>query len=359
MKGERWREAAEQLAAWFEVHRRPMPWRGTRDPYGIWVSEVMLQQTRVATVLDKWPRFLRRFPTPGDLAAASDDELLSAWAGLGYYRRARQLRAAMQSVLAEHGGEIPREPEDFGALPGVGPYTRGAVLSIAHDAPLPAIDGNVERVLSRFDLVEGDPKKPATHRGFAKRIAYMHEAAAPSILNQALMELGATLCSKTRPSCLSCPIQKNCAARLAGRSEELPQKKPKPKPTVLSVQLLWAQDGKRVLARRVPKGEVNEGQLCLPGPGLPRPKYPSLKEALRQEHRLHAPKLGPSLGSIRHGITRYRLEIELCAPAMPKAKLDRALGLSWQRQDDPALPWSTVARKAFKLMAKQGKVAAE
>jgi A/G-specific adenine glycosylase len=345
-----WASIARQLADWYRAEARDLPWRSTRDPYAIWVSEVMLQQTRVTTVLEAWARFLERFPSPADLAQASDDALLSAWQGLGYYRRARQLRAAMQQLVARHDGEVPRDADALAALPGIGPYTKGALLSIVHDLPVPAIDGNVERVLARVSGYDQDPKTRTAHARFADGIAEMHQEDSPRVLNQALMELGALVCTPKSPRCDSCPIQAECIALAEHRVEELPLKKPRPRPTELVVELLLVERDGTVLSRRVPEGEANQGQVCLPGPGLPQPRHPDLASALEREHGLIASELGPVVGRFRHGITRYRIEVCVrgaepgLLPGLP------GRGLEWRGISDASVPWSTVARKAFRVV---------
>lgn len=212
----------DALLAWYDTHRRDLPWRHTHDPWAVWVSEVMLQQTRVESVIGYWQRFLARFPTPAALAAAPLDDLLALWAGLGYYARARHLHRAAQQVVERHGGEIPNDPEAFGALAGVGRYTCGAVLSIAFGRALPVVDGNVERVLCRVDRIEEDPRAPAVSRRLWAQAATLADGERPGDLNQALMELGATVCTPRAPRCLLCPIRSACGG--ADVAERLPLK---------------------------------------------------------------------------------------------------------------------------------------
>jgi len=217
-------ERRERLCAWFEAGHRDLPWRRTRDPWAVWVSEIMLQQTRAASVVPYYYRFLARFPTPAALSAAPIDDLLALWAGLGYYARARNLHRAAGEVVARHGGRVPDDPETFGALTGVGPYTAGAVLSIAFGRPAPVLDGNVERVLTRWAREGGDPKRPPLRDALWARARSLADGPAPGTLNQALMELGATICTPRTPSCLLCPVVEGCAARAAGDPEAYPRK---------------------------------------------------------------------------------------------------------------------------------------
>lgn len=244
------------LLAWFEAHKRPMPWRGTRDPYRIWVSEVMLQQTQVATVIPYYERFMRRFPTVDTLAAAPLDEVLKHWEGLGYYSRARNLQKAAQAVVAEHGGRFPVDYDAIRALPGIGDYTGGAVASIAFNLPRPAVDGNVFRVLSRLFVVEDDVARPQSRKRFedlAERLIPPGEAWR---FNQALMELGATVCSPLQAQCGACPVASHCEARRQDRVAELPvkSKKAPPRPVTFAVGLVADALGRLLIVRRPAEG---------------------------------------------------------------------------------------------------------
>ncbi len=210
------------LLAWYRAHRRDLPWRRTRDPYAIWLSEVMLQQTRVETVMPYYERFLREFPTMSALAEAPLDRVLTLWAGLGYYRRARMLHRAAQQVHEEHRGQLPGTVEGLRAVHGIGPYTAGAVASIAFDRAAALVDGNVARVLARLFALDDDMRSP---RGMARAWRFAEAlvpAEAAGEWNQGLMELGATLCVPRTPRCLLCPLATVCEARAQGRESELP-----------------------------------------------------------------------------------------------------------------------------------------
>lgn len=211
----------QRLLAWYDAHARDLPWRASRDPYRVWLSEIMLQQTRVAAVLEHYHEFLHRFPTVKKLSVAREASVLAAWSGLGYYRRARMLHAAAKVVVREHGGKFPRTADELRLLPGIGRYTAAAIASIAFDEPIAVVDGNVERVLQRVSgkrLAGEELWRAASHLLDAKR---------PGDFNQAMMELGATVCTPRAPACLMCPIVNLCATRgeLAATAKPVPQTK--------------------------------------------------------------------------------------------------------------------------------------
>ena len=239
-----------RLLEWYRAHRRDLPWRAapgeTPDPYRVWLSEVMLQQTRVETVLRYYARWLERFPTLLSLAEAPLDDVLKAWEGLGYYSRARNFHRAAREVAMQHQGRVPADPAAFGALPGVGDYTRGAVMSIAFGAETPIVDGNVRRVFARW-VDHPDPPASLLWRMAAQLV----EGDAPGDLNQALMELGATVCTPRKPRCEACPARGFCWARKLGTQEERPApKKAKPLPHEDTAVAVVEHDGKLLLVRR-------------------------------------------------------------------------------------------------------------
>jgi A/G-specific adenine glycosylase len=253
---------ASAVVTHYRRDRRDLPWRRTRDPYAIWVSEIMLQQTRVSTVIPYWERWMAKFPTVAALAAAPLDDVLAAWAGLGYYSRARNLHAGAQAVTASHGGALPSRASELREVPGIGPYTAGAIASIAYGERAPLVDGNVARVLARLFAIGEDIKSSAGQKILWQRagelMAALPEGHAPGDLNQGLMELGATLCSPAAPRCLVCPLAAHCTAARTGRQDELPivaARKKESELPVLSRAALWMTDGARVvLARRAPEG---------------------------------------------------------------------------------------------------------
>jgi A/G-specific adenine glycosylase len=216
-----------RLLTWFSARKRDLPWRRTKDPYRIWLSEIMLQQTRVAAVVPYYESFLVRFPNLKALASARDEAVLSHWAGLGYYSRARNLLRAAQEIEARHAGQFPREYEAALALPGIGRYTAAAVLSIAYDEPLAVLDGNVARVLARLGAVRGDPRAPAIWRKLDAVAQELLAHKVPGDWNQAMMELGATVCTPKSPKCAECPAAKWCRARKFGIAGQLPDARKK------------------------------------------------------------------------------------------------------------------------------------
>ncbi|HWI53631.1 MAG TPA: A/G-specific adenine glycosylase, partial [Symbiobacteriaceae bacterium] len=256
---------AAGLLNWFAVHQRDLPWRRSRDPYRIWVSEIMLQQTRVETVRPYYERWFQLFPTVQDLAAAPEEQVLKAWEGLGYYSRARNLQSAAQDVVAQYGGSVPDDPEAVGDLKGVGPYTAGAVLSIAYNRAVPAVDGNVMRVFSRLFLIEDDIMQPATRQGMEALATALIPAGQAGNFNQALMELGALICAPTSPKCLACPVAEHCRALAEGRQDELPVKaKAKaPRPVDVVAGVIWHEQ--RVLLVRRPAEGLLGGLWAFPG----------------------------------------------------------------------------------------------
>ncbi len=218
-------EFQNQLLYWFERQQRDLPWRQNRDAYRVWVSEIMLQQTRVDTVIPFYERFMERFPTISHLAEADIEEVYKYWEGLGYYSRARNLHSAVKEVQENYSGTVPDTPEEIHKLKGVGPYTAGAILSIAYGVPEPAVDGNVMRVLSRIFLIEEDIMKVKTRKLFEDIIRDIIARQNPSFFNQALMELGALICIPRSPRCAVCPVAAHCRARQEGVQESLPVKK--------------------------------------------------------------------------------------------------------------------------------------
>ena len=245
------------LLAWWDAGHRQLPWRFPQhgaDPYRVWLAEVMLQQTQVAVVVPYYQRFVRRFPTLQALAAAADDEVLAQWSGLGYYARARRLASAAREAIARHGA-LPRSPEALAALPGFGRYTAGAVASIAFAIRAACVDGNVARVLSRLFLLDGSGEDPRVRERLWTIAEALVPRERPGDFNQALMELGATVCAKAAPRCSACPLARGCEAREAGRELDVPTARSRARPRRLIVACAVVRRGESFLiARRPPRG---------------------------------------------------------------------------------------------------------
>ncbi len=298
----------DTLVAWFQENQRPLPWRVSYDPYHVWISEVMLQQTQVETALPYYERFIRELPTIQSLAQADEQRVLTLWAGLGYYRRAKNLMAAARTVVADHGGKIPSDYDVLIDLPGIGEYMAGAITSIAFNKPYPAVDGNVRRVLSRLNgWTEDDPKT------LWETAASLVRSAEPRLVNQALMELGAKVCSFRSPRCLICPVQSSCVAFRLGMQEKIPPVKKRPVTVHVHLFAVVHKRGTRYLMKPV------EGMWEFPTfPELPAGSF-------------------EKVGQCRHTITHHRLDVSVY---QGKIKQD---GYVWKNIH--AVPISSLTRK--------------
>jgi A/G-specific adenine glycosylase len=309
-----------ELLAWYAANKRDLPWRRTRDPYAVWLSEVMLQQTRVETVVPYYARFLRAFPTVHALAEAPEGDVLALWSGLGYYRRARMLHEGARHVARVRGGTFPGDPEGLRTIPGIGPYTAGAVASIAFGTAAPLVDGNVARVLARLFAIEDDVRGAV---GLARVWALAGELVdrgAPGEWNQALMELGATVCTPRAPRCDACPVRASCDARAKGLEETLPILRPKAKPKAEARVAVVATRGDGVLlARRKP--DLRFGGLWEP-PGA-EGRDPSVLGDLAGE-----PLFGlREVGRVVHVLSHRRLDVTVYSARLrraPKSRIDAA-----------------------------------
>jgi len=263
-----WRSFRSRLLSWYQEHRRSLPWRGTRDPYRIWVSEIMLQQTRVAAVLEHYRRFLLRFPTLRDLAAATEPEVLAEWSGLGYYRRARRLHRAASVVIDEHKGHLPRHSAELRELPGIGRYTANAIASIAFGEPVAVVDGNVERVLNRL------LNRRLTGEVLWKTAQQVLDPEHPGDFNQAMMELGATVCLPGVPQCAGCPVKRLCLSRGVGRA----RKRSVERRSSRSASLLVVRRRNTILLRqRSAANRLMAGMWELPGTEVAPNRAPLLR----------------------------------------------------------------------------------
>ncbi len=310
------------LLAWYDAHRRDLPWRRTSDPYAIWVSEIMLQQTRVETVVPYYERFLARFPDPASLAAADEDEVLSRWSGLGYYRRARLLHRGAREVVAQYGGEVPRDAEARRGLPGVGRYTAGAIGSIAFGLEEPVVDGNVARVLSRALGIDTPLGQAATERALWDAATDLVRGPRPGDLNQALMELGARVCTPKRPTCLVCPWREACVARADGRVEALPVPRKKAAPRPVSLVAVVATRGRGELALLRGEGALFGGLYGVPtAEGQGRE---AARRALR-ESGVRARLEPAARGRLEHVLSHRRLDVEVWRASAAVASAPAAL----------------------------------
>ncbi|KHD85231.1 A/G-specific adenine glycosylase [Heyndrickxia ginsengihumi] len=302
------------LITWFEHEQRSLPWREDQDPYKIWVSEIMLQQTRVDTVIPYFQRFIEQFPTIDALAEADEDKVLKAWEGLGYYSRVRNLHTAVKEVKEKYGGIVPNTPSLISKLKGVGPYTAGAILSIAYGLPEPAVDGNVMRVLSRILSIWDDIAKPASRKIFEAAVRELISHENPSYFNQALMELGALICTPTSPSCLLCPVREHCKAFYAGTVEQLPvkTKNKKNKKIQLIAAVLTDHKGNVLIRKRPDKGllanmwefpQVEKSSLI--------PSRRVLNDYLLEEYGLEVSLDTEHFAEINHVFTHLTWDIEV------------------------------------------------
>jgi A/G-specific adenine glycosylase len=338
------------LLAWYDRHRRDLPWRsppGVRaDPYRVWLSEIMLQQTTVVTVAPYFDRFVARWPSVSSLAAASLDEVLHQWQGLGYYARARNLHACARAVVERHGGQFPDDVAGLRALPGIGDYTAAAVAAIAFDRRQAAVDGNVERVVARlFAVREAMPAAKPRLRALARELVPEKRA---GDFAQAMMDLGATICTPRRPRCVLCPWREDCAARAGGFAEDLPTRGEKPERPLRRGVVFWLRrsDG-AVLLRRRPESGLLGGMIEVPS--TPWREVPwSEAEALAS-----APaktKWATLPGTVQHGFTHFRLDLTILA-----GTTDSPPDGIWARPDefkDYAFPTLTkkVAKHALSVL---------
>jgi A/G-specific adenine glycosylase len=327
----------QDLLAWFALNSRDLPWRRTRDPYAIWVSEIMLQQTQVKTVLTYWKRWMRTLPKLGALARAKPERLHKLWEGLGYYTRVRNLHRAAECIREEHGGKFPQDFDDVLALPGIGPYTAGAICSIAFNQPKPILDGNVIRVLTRLYGISGNPRKRKTNSHLwqiaeelvlqaaetgsgantathVSRFTFHVSRPPPPAsrpcaqFNQSLMELGALICTPRAPRCSACPVAKHCVAYLQDRVLELPSLGRRIRSTPRRFAAFVAQKRGRLLVRQRPAGVVNAHLWEFPNVEL-SPEDADLKQAARRALGARPKALEP-LGTVKHSITRYLITLE-------------------------------------------------
>ncbi|RWZ51310.1 A/G-specific adenine glycosylase [Halobacillus fulvus] len=332
----------ERLIQWFKEEQRILPWRENQDPYRVWVSEIMLQQTRVDTVIPYFNHFMTKFPDVRSLADADEQEVLKAWEGLGYYSRARNLQNAVREVVEEYGGIVPNDPKQLGELKGIGPYTKGAILSIAYDTPEPAVDGNVMRVLSRILHVEDDIAKPKTRTLFEGLVRGIISQEDPSSFNQGLMELGAMICTPKTPSCMLCPVQEQCRAFEQGVEAELPVKSSKKKQKRIPYLLLLVENEQgEILIEQRPSEGLLASLWQYPMVPLEDLDKEAAKHWFYGEYGLEV-EWTESVDQIKHVFSHLIWEMEVLKAKVKKGELDheRARFVHPSQLDDYPFPVS-------------------
>jgi len=348
----KWKQGfRRRLLAWYAKHERDLPWRRSQNPYRVWLSEVMLQQTQVETVKPYFLRFLKAFPTVKHLARADEQEVLRLWEGLGYYRRARGLHAAAKEVVAEHGGRFPQDVATLQTLPGIGRYTAGAIASIAFNQRAPILEANTIRLLARLLAYSDDPTKAAGQRVLWSMATEILPHKDVARFNQALMELGSLVCTPVKPQCESCPVQRHCRAYEQGRQHEIPLQKAGLKFESITEAAVVVRKNGHVLIRRCAEGQRWAGLWDFPrfemeaeGPLFVQEEL--VRKVLDQTGITVAP--GGLLKTIKHGVTRYRItldcyEAEYAAGRIASARKGQ---VCWVRPRELAeLPLSVTGRK--------------
>jgi A/G-specific adenine glycosylase len=324
------RSVRTRLLRWYRRNKRDLPWRRSDDPYAIWISEVMLQQTRVEVVIPYFERFLIRFPTPSTLARASEEQVLAAWGGLGYYRRARSLRTAAQIVVREHGGHLPSDVATLRTLPGIGRYTAGAIASIAFGKPEPVLDGNVKRVLCRLQGSNGPGGE-----GWLWELAteLVRDSPDPGTVNQGLMELGATVCTPRRPACASCPVSSLC--RGVDSPERWPPAQPRRPVERVRVAVALVRRGQRALLERPAEAEGNPLRGAWDLPAVELESNEDAREAILAKLGrlgLKAEVMSPRRAVV-HSILYRRLTLEVCECRPRSGRVSGRSDLRWVDPD--------------------------
>ncbi|HET9931399.1 MAG TPA: A/G-specific adenine glycosylase [Polyangiaceae bacterium] len=327
------------LLEWYDQVRRDLPFRRTRDPYAIWVSEVMLQQTQVATVLSYFTRWMQRFPNVGALASASEDEVLHAWQGLGYYSRARSLRRAAQAVVERFDGSLPGTVEELRTLPGIGPYSAGAIASIAFGERTPVVDGNVVRVICRLFALRGDPTKAAQRKLIWQRAAELVPSERPGDFNQALMELGATVCTPQSPRCALCPLRRHCRALALGIQEDLPELPARAAITEVHMAAAVVHFRGRVLVVKLAADAPRWASMWQFPNVERRARESAEKAAVRAVRELVSLEVAAArtVSSVKHSVTRYRITLDavLCGSKSNRlGALSHVEAAGWKRPEE-------------------------
>ena len=351
MHDTKWKASLRRkLLKWFDVHQRDLPWRNKKTPYRIWVSEIMLQQTQVATVVRYYDRFIKRFSTVNQLANANESDVLKLWEGLGYYRRARQMHAAARMVVEQHHGQFPTEPESVMALPGIGRYTANAILSISEDQQLPILEGNTIRLFARLMAMRADPRTTANQKALWEFSESILPRKRCGDFNQALMELGSETCHPKRPKCLVCPIQDLCPTAVQGLQEQIPVTAKKVKYENINEAVVVVCRRNRFLLRQCQPGERWENLWDFPrfeiDLGNDISPIDQLSQRLKQQTGLSA-VVHQSTRQIKHAVTRFRITLD-CFPAdQVKGRLKRSSEiLKWMTIEEiNQTPMSVTGRK--------------
>ncbi|HVT30207.1 MAG TPA: A/G-specific adenine glycosylase [Lacipirellulaceae bacterium] len=347
-----------RLLTWYGMHKRDLPWRHTRDPYRVWISEIMLQQTRVSTVVDYFERFTRRFPNVRRLAAASETEVLREWEGLGYYRRARQLHSAAQRIAADYHGQFPADPGELQKLPGIGRYTAGAIASIAFDARVPILEANTIRLLSRLIAFRGNPHTQNGQRPLWRLAEELLPQKNVAEFNQALMEVGSLVCTPNKPNCLACPLSSICAAWGEGLQLELPLAKPRTIYRELHEAAVIVRKNGSVLVRQCTADERWAGLWDFPRFAIEPhgPLFAREQLAMKVQSQTGITCAPATLiKTMKHSVTRYRITLA-CYHAdflSGRVRSTKASPVRWLPVADlPALPLSTTGRTIADLASK-------
>ncbi|SFB16887.1 A/G-specific DNA-adenine glycosylase [Lentibacillus halodurans] len=332
----------ERLIEWYQHNKRDLPWRYDQDPYKVWVSEIMLQQTKVDTVIPYFQRFMLKYPTVYDLANADEQDVLKTWEGLGYYSRARNLQNAVREVVASYGGEVPDDPKSLGSLKGVGPYTKGAILSIAFDQPQPAVDGNVMRVLSRVLKIEDDIAQPKVKKQFERYAETLISHDDPSSFNQGIMELGALVCTPKEPMCMLCPVQELCRAFQEGMEQDLPIKsKAKKQKKVPYIVLLIRNDNNEYLIEKRPDNGLLANMWQFPMVPVDEIGKDHAKNWFEMEYGIDVELLSKQ-GELKHVFTHiiWQLEVVAAVTASNQTTDERLRFVSCNEMDNYPFPVS-------------------
>ncbi len=344
-------EFQEDLISWFQREQRDLPWRKDQDPYKVWVSEIMLQQTRVDTVIPYFNRFIEKFPTIDALATADEEDVLKAWEGLGYYSRVRNLQTAVKEVNEKYEGIVPDTQKEISSLKGVGPYTAGAILSIAYSKPEPAVDGNVMRVFSRILSIWLDIAKPSSRKVFEEAVRNLISEENPSFFNQALMELGALICTPTSPSCLLCPVREHCQAFEEGVQTELPikSKKKAARKLNMTAAVLFTEDDKVVIHKRPSKGLLaNLWEFPNFEVGTSSSGRKQLLDLIEEEYKVECSLKAGVVTKIQHIFSHIIWDIEVYVGSIDSAILNDSDLIAVTREELDAYAFPVSHQKIWK-----------